>query len=127
MRRPGRMPGKEISMQLLVHITNHETSVTPILSAMMKEGIHGATVVDCEGMLSAIDHSSEEPPPIFGSLRAFLNPERQPNKMILAVLKDEDIPRVREIIHGIAGDMKLPNTGILFTVPVMNWEGVSHR
>ena len=47
--------------------------------------------------------------------------------MILAVLKDEDIPRVREIIHGIAGDMKLPNTGILFTVPVMNWEGVSHR
>ena len=115
------------NMQLLVHITTHETSVSPILAKMMDAGIHGATVVDCEGMLSAIDRSSEEPPPIFGSLRAFLNPERQQNKMIMVVLKDEDIPAVREIIHSVAGDMKLPNTSILFTVPVMNWEGVSHR
>ena len=114
-------------MQLLVHITNHETSVTPILSKMMEAGIHGASIVDCEGMLSALDHNSDFAPPIFGSLRAFINPDRQSNKMIMAVLKDEDVPVVREIIHSIAGDMKLPNTGIMFTVPVMNWEGVSHR
>jgi hypothetical protein len=114
-------------MQLFIHITNNETSVTPILSGMMEAGIHGATIVDCKGMLTTLGENSEDAPPIFGSLRQFINPERQSNKMILAVLKDEDVPVVKEIIHSVAGDLKQPNTGILFTVPVMNWEGVSHK
>ena len=114
-------------MQLLVHITNHETSVAPIMSAMMDAGLKGATVIDCQGMLTALNQSSEEPPPIFGSLRAFINPERQSNKMIIVLLKDEDVPTVREIVHNVAGDLRLPNTGILFTLPVMTWEGVSHK
>lgn len=114
-------------MQLFIHITNHESSVTPILARMMDEGIQGATVIDCKGMLSTLNESSVEAPPIFGSLRAFINPERQSNKMLLAVLRDEDVQLAKDIVHAVSGDLKLPNTGILFTVPVMNWEGVSHR
>ncbi len=114
-------------MQLFIHITNHEQSVSPILSKMLDAGIHGATVVDCKGMLTTLNESSVDAPPIFGSLRSFINPERQSNKMIMVVLKDEDIPAVREIVHSVSGDLKLPNTGILFSVPVMNWEGVSHK
>ena len=34
---------------------------------------------------------------------------------------------VKDIIHSVTGDLRNPNTGILFTVPVMNWEGVSHK
>jgi hypothetical protein len=45
----------------------------------------------------------------------------------MIVLKDEDIPLVKDIIHSVAGDLKEPNTGILFTVPVMGWEGVPHK
>lgn len=114
-------------MQLFVHITNQESNVSPILSRMMDAGIHGATVVDCKGMLTTLSESGGEEPPIFGSLRQFINPERQSNKMILVVLKDEDVPKAREIVHSVSGDLHLPNTGILFTVPVMNWEGVSHK
>lgn len=115
-------------MQLLIHITNHEESVTPIFSRLMEAGIHGASVVDCQGMLTTLSEcDSVDAPPIFGSLRQFINPCRQTNKMILIVLKDEDIPRVREIIHSVSGNLKEPNTGIFFTVPVMNWEGVSHK
>lgn len=114
-------------MQLFIHITNNETSVTPILSRMLEAGIHGATVLDCKGMLSSLNQASEDAPPIFGSLRQFINQERQSNKMVMAVLKDEDVPVVRDIVHEVAGDLKQPNTGILFTVPVMNWEGVSHK
>ena len=114
-------------MQLFMHITNQEDSVTPILSRMMEAGIRGATIVDCKGMLTTLNESNVEPPPIFGSLRQFINPERQSNKMILVVLKDEDVPTVKQIVHEVAGDLKLPNTGILFTVPIMNWEGVSHK
>jgi len=114
-------------MQLFVHITSQENSVTPILSKMMEANIHGASIVDCQGMLTALHASSVEPPPIFGSLRQFINPERPTNKMILVLLRDEDVPRMKEIVHSVSGDLKLPNTGILFTVPVMNWEGVSHK
>jgi nitrogen regulatory protein PII len=115
-------------MQLFVHITNHEESVAPIFSKLMEAGFQGASVVDCQGMLTTLSEcNSDDAPPIFGSLRQFINPCRQANKMIMIVLKDEDVATVKEIVHGVAGDLKGPNSGILFTVPVMNWEGVSHK
>lgn len=115
------------TMQLFMYITNHEDCVPPILSKMMDADIHGATIVDCEGMLTALNQSSEEAPPIFGSIRQFINPDRQAHKMLMVVLRDEDVPAMKAIVHGVSGDLKQPNTGILFTVPVMNWEGVSHK
>ena len=114
-------------MQLFVHITNHEESISPIFQKLVEAGLQGATVVDCQGMLTTLSACNADDAPIFGSLRQFINPCRQTNKMILIVLKDEDVPTVKEIIHSVAGDLKSPNTGILFTVPVMNWEGVSHK
>ncbi len=114
-------------MQLFVYISNGVDTINPILSEMMESGISGATTVDCKGMLSVLNESSIEPPPIFGSLRDFLNPEHQSGKLLLVVLKDEDVPKAKEVIHHVCGNLKLPNTGILFTVPVMSWEGVSHK
>ena len=111
-------------MELLVHITNHEETVTPIMDKMMAAGIHGASIVTCEGMLAAVNADSVNAPAIFGGLRQFLNPERPQNKMILVVLKDEEVKGAIDIIHEVSGDLKLPNTGILFTVPVTRWEGV---
>ena len=112
-------------MQLLIHITNHESTVNPILSKMMDEGIKGASVVDVDGMLQSLNEDSVDAPKMFGGLRQFVNPERQKNKMIMAALKDEDVNKVIDIIHGVSGDLKLPNTGIFFTVPITRWEGIS--
>ena len=42
--------------------------------------------------------------------------------MIMIVLKDEEIQKAVDIIHTVSGDMKLPNTGILFTLPITRWE-----
>ena len=114
-------------MQLFVYITSDPDSMSPILAELLEKQIHGATTVDCKGMLTALNESSVEPPPIFGSLRHFLNPEHQSGKMLFIVLKDEEVPTVKEVIHDVCGSLKEPNTGILFTVPVMNWEGVSHK
>ena len=114
-------------MQLFVHITTLEESVTPIFTKMLEAGLQGATVVDCQGMLTTLSSCSTDDTPIFGSLRQFINPCRQTNKMIMIVLKDEDIQKLKDIIHSVAGDLHAPNTGIFFTVPVMNWEGVSHK
>lgn len=105
-------------MKLLIYITNNTEHVYPILSAMLEKNIGGATVVDCEGMLRAISETSSEPPPIFGSLRAFLNPTQQSGKMIFAALENEQVPVAKQIIHSVAGNLSKANHGVLFTVPI---------
>ena len=114
-------------MQLFVYISSNPEVGSPLMSELLSKGIHGATSVDCKGMLKSINDSDIEPPPIFGSLRKFINPNYQSGKMIFIVLRDEDIPVVKAAVHKICGDLRLPNTGIFFSVPVMNWEGVSHK
>lgn len=111
-------------MQLLIHITNHEKTVNPIMARLAEKGFHGGTIVDCEGMLKAINEDSVDAPAIVGGLRRFVNPGRQTNKMILLVLKDEEVSDAIAVIHEVAGDLKLPNTGILFTLPITRWEGI---
>ena len=112
-------------MQLLIHITNHEDTVNPIMAKLAEHGFHGGTIVDCEGMLKAINEDSVDAPAIVGGLRRFINPGRQTNKMILLVLKDEEVSDAISIIHDVAGNLKMPNTGILFTLPITRWEGVA--
>ena len=114
-------------MQLFVYITNNHECISPLMNELMARGIRGATSVECQGMLAAVSEADCEHPPIFSSLRSFLNPERETGKMVFIVMKDEDIPVAKEAVHKVCGDLRLPNTGILFSVPVMNWEGVSHK
>ena len=105
-------------MELLVHITNHEETVTPIMDKMMAAGIHGASIVTCEGMLAAVNADSVNAPAIFGGLRQFLNPERPQNKMILVLLEDNQVQQAIDIVHQVSGDLRLPNTGVMFVLPV---------
>lgn len=114
-------------MQLLVFITNKTESITPILSELLDHGISGATVVDCKGMLTALNESSVEPPPIFGSLRRFVNPEHESGKMLFVVVSDERMPIVKGVIKEHTGSLKSPNTGVMFTVPLTSAEGVPHN
>lgn len=112
-------------MQLLVHITSHEDTVNPIMKKLMEKGIRGASILDCEGMLQEINRDSVDAPSIFGGLRQFVNPGREQNKMILILLKDEEVQSAIDVIHSVAGDLKKPDTGIIFAVPVTRWEGMA--
>ena len=112
-------------MTLLVYISNHRDSMTPILQTMADRDIHGATTVDCEGMLQSLCVDSVEPPPIFYSLRQFLNPQHEPGKMLFVVLEDDQVDIAKRTIHEIAGSLEEPNSGIMFTIPVSSVEGVN--
>ena len=116
-------------MLLQVFILNQVDRLPRLLSGFMAAGVTGTTVLDCKGGLQVMGQAAnlDDAPPIFGSLRRFINPDYQSGKMIFIVLRDEDIPVVKAAVHKICGDLRLPNTGIFFSVPVMNWEGVSHK
>lgn len=112
-------------MQLLILILHNSRHMDKVLAAFMAEGIGGGTLVDCEGVLQAMSHTSVEPPPIFGSLRQYLNPERgASNKMLVSALDDAHISRAKEIIREITGGLDKENTGIMIIAPGITVEGI---
>lgn len=116
-------------MQLFTYITKKEELMSPIVDKLVAKGLKGGTIVDCHGMLAALESEAEdvEAPPIFGSLRQIIDPEKVAHKMLIILLKDEDIEKVKSVIHEVAGNLKEKSNGVFFTVPVTNWEGVSHK
>lgn len=111
-------------MNLLVFITNQTELIAPILVEFMERGIHGASVVDCNGMLQTVNGAYVNAPPIFGSLRRFINADHEPGKMLLAVLNDETLQTAKDAIHKFSGGLDKPNNGVLFVLPVSEAEGV---
>ena len=59
-----------------------------------------------------------------GSLRKLLDPEREENKTILTVVKDEQVRLVVDTIRSTIGDLNKPDTGIVFTVNIDYEEGI---
>ncbi len=110
--------------KLMVLILSKVDTLPQILSEFMNAGIKGTTIVDCEGMLRAISDSDINPPPIFGSLRRYLNPERPKGKLLFTVLPEETITEAKNIVDKAVGGLDTPNTGICFTVPLDDILGI---
>ena len=113
-------------MQLLIYITKQLEKLPTVLSGFMEEGIRGATVVDSQGALRTIASDSVDAPPIFGSLRRFLNPGGEEEKMVFVVLPEEKLETAKEVIRRTV-DLSRPDTGIFFTLPVNDVEGLAKR
>lgn len=114
-------------MQLLVLILKKTECMPKIVSKMVGAGLGDPTVIDCEGALNVIDSSNVEPPPIFGSLRYILGQSKSESKMMFAVLDNDRISEAKKLIDKEIGGIDKPNTGIMFTVPISDVEGLSKK
>ena len=113
-------------MQLLVYIMKKTELLPQVLAGFMREGITGTTVLDSQGALQLIHQKGVEDPPIFGSLRSFLNPQGNAEKMILVVLEDALCEKAFQVIRETV-DIEKPDTGIFFTLPVSHVEGLAKQ
>lgn len=111
-------------MKLLVLVLNKTECLGQILSELLDAGLHGATVIDSQGMLRVISHDTVEPPPIFGSLRKYMTPSHEMNKTVFIVLPDEKIEIARKIINKVTGGIDKPDTGIMFAMPLSFVDGI---
>lgn len=111
-------------MQLFVLILNKTECLPKLLGEFLSAGIKGATIYDSMGEVQYIGHETVEPPPIFGSLRKFINPDHEQNKTVLVILRDEQVEAARAIVNNATGGLDKPGTGIIFTVPVSFVEGI---
>ena len=115
-----------MKFKLLILILSKIDCMPSILSGFLNTGISGTSIVDCEGMLTAIHNSNINPPPIFGSLRQYLNPERPKGKILFTLLPEEKVADAKNIIDKAVGGLDKPDTGICFTVSLDDVAGLSH-
>ncbi|MBO4416426.1 MAG: hypothetical protein J5824_10675 [Lachnospiraceae bacterium] len=110
-------------MQLLTVILKDATKVNSILRELAEEGVSGGTIIDGKGMGEAIADMTSLP--MFNMLRGlFADEEETSCKIIMFVMKDEQIVEARKTIKRIV-NLKEPNSGIMFEIPLTYVSGLS--
>jgi len=110
-------------MQFLLLVLNKVEVLDTLLEKLMEKGVCGATILNSTGMVRELAKNNEDFP-IFGALRAFINPERKESKTIFMVLREDKVEEVKNIIRQEVGDLSRPDSAVLFTLPVLSAEGV---
>lgn len=106
-------------MKLLIFILNQTDKLDRLLKELADAHLTGATVFNSSGMASQLMANNDETlTHIFGSIRNLLKDSKRENKTIMMVTKEENISKIEAVIESVIGDINLPNTGILFTVPI---------
>ncbi|MGI6698958.1 MAG: P-II family nitrogen regulator [Christensenellales bacterium] len=112
-------------MNALFIVLNETRYLDDILDSFFDIGVKGATILDSQGMGSAIAGSGQGNQPLFGSIRLFLDSAKPYNKTIFTVIDNEEVlAKAVESVCSILGDIDKPGVGMMFTVPVNNVYGI---
>ncbi|NLP35381.1 MAG: hypothetical protein GX359_09385 [Clostridiales bacterium] len=110
-------------MQLLVLVLKKVELMDQLIKALAENGVTGGTILNGSGMAKALVNMEDLP--IFGMLRQLLSEEEEKEscKVMMFVLKNKQAIETRKVIKDVIGDLKEPNTGIMFAVPISYVEG----
>lgn len=109
---------KRETMQLLVYISNQSTKMPEVLGSLVKVGVSGATVVNCEGMARLLgSDGTDEATPMFGAIRSLFNSEYEQGQLLLAVMPDELILPAKEAIKKYAAILTSPTPVLYLRFP----------
>lgn len=112
-------------MKLLFLILNKTEKLDEILTEFTRREISGATIIDSIGMARLLSYQHDEDEiPFLGSLKAFLNPEREKSKIVLTVIREEQLSEAVDAIESVIGDLTLKDTGVVFSVPIDFTKGI---
>jgi hypothetical protein len=111
-------------MQLFVLILKKVEIMQELVKSLAATGVRGGTILEGTGMAKSLVYMEDLP--IFGMLKALLADEGTAScKVMLFVLKEDQVQTTRETIKKVVGDLNAPNTGIMFSVPINFVEGLS--
>ena len=90
-----------------------------ILARFVDVGVQGATILDSQGMASALQSTRGRDLPLFGSLKTFMEGARPYNKTIFTVVDSEQlVERTVDAVKDVLGDVQHPSVGFMFSVPI---------
>ncbi len=106
-------------MYALFLVLNETDYLDEILARFVDVGVRGATILDSQGMASALASSQGKDVPFFGSLKVLFEGARPYNKTIFTVLDSEDlVERTVAAVKDVLGDVNRPGVGFMFSVPI---------
>lgn len=110
-------------MFVLFIVLNEPEYLPEVLFKMKQLGIRGATVIDSMGA-TAISKDIYSIPVIGGFMKS-LDGDTHYNKTVFSVIEREDQVNLvmNHIEKVLGGDMKKPNKGIMFVLPVTHMRG----
>ncbi|MBH1942426.1 hypothetical protein I5677_16110 [Mobilitalea sibirica] len=110
-------------MQLLILILKKVELMEDIIKQLAESGVKGGTILEGTGMAKALINMEDLP--VFGMLRRILADEdKETCKLMMFVLKDDQVMTTRGAIKKVIGDLSIPNTGIMFSIPITYVEGL---
>jgi hypothetical protein len=111
-------------MRLILIVLNKIELLETLLKKLAEEEISGATILNSTGMLRELSKNADVP--IFGSWRFHINLERSESKTIFLALEEEKVEKAKAIIREVIGDISKPDTAVMFTLPILDVEGVEY-
>lgn len=114
-------------MNILFLVLNKTEYLDEILDGFVDIGVKGATILDSQGMGSALS-KSEKDTPFFGGLKALLDNARPYNKTVFTVIEDEEtLNKAVKEVKRILGNINEPGVGLMFTLPVGEIFGMAEK
>lgn len=106
-------------MYALFIVLNEVDYLEDILTAFVEVGVKGATILDSQGMGSALMNNGNLQAPLLGALKIFLNSSHPYNKTIFTVIESESlVEKAVDAVNDIMCNIGKPGIGLMFTVPV---------
>lgn len=100
-----------------------------LLAGWEQCGVAGITILESTGLGRIRQRTSlRDDMPLMPSLHSLLHADEEHHRTFISVVDgDEMVDRIIETTQNILGDMTLPNTGVLFVMPVTRVVGVPKR
>lgn len=104
-------------MYMVVVVLNKSEYLDDILERFVEVGITGATILESQGMASALVGRKESEIPILGTLRGIIDSSRPYNKTFFSIVNSKElVDRAIDAVNGVLGDIEEPSTGLAFSI-----------
>ncbi len=108
-------------MFVLFIVLNGVDYLEDILAKFVDIGVRGATILDSQGMASAILESQNRGIPLFGLFESLLDDSRPYNKTIFTVLESEElVKKAVAAVYDVMKDVPQIGAGFMFSIPIDN-------
>lgn len=115
-------------MNVLFIVLNKTEYLDKILDQFVEIGVRGATIIDSQGMGSALVDTRNVNEPFFGVLRNLLDDSKPYNKTIFTVIKDDQLlEEAVAVVKEVVQDIYEPGVGMMFTLPLANVYGMDRK
>jgi hypothetical protein len=113
--------------EIVVMVLNDIGKLQDVLEAWLELGIPGVTTLDSTGLRQEMSKRTfRDDLPLFPTLEDFLEGDKAHSRTLFAVVPDGfAVDSLVETTEQITGKLDAPNTGILFTVPVLRAWGLT--